>query len=81
MGPVDQLLTTRYGDFDCLGEIDDGKTYEDLVSASSELPIEDLGVLRVFELRQLIEIKRRAGRPKDLAALPYLEATLEELGE
>jgi hypothetical protein len=81
MGPGHQLLTTRYGDFDCLGEIDDGKTYEDLVSASSELPIEDLGVLRVLELRPLIEIKRRAGRPKDLAALPYLEATLEELGE
>jgi hypothetical protein len=81
MGPGHQLLTTTYGDFDCLGEIDEGKTYDDLVSVSSEMPIEDLGALRVLELRSLIEIKRRAGRPKDLAALPYLEATLDELDD
>jgi hypothetical protein len=35
--------------------------------------------VRVLALRALIEIKRRAGRPKDLAAIPILESTLEEL--
>ncbi len=30
-------------------------------------------------LRELIAIKRRAGRPKDLAVIPYLESTLDEL--
>jgi hypothetical protein len=28
----------------------------------------------------LIEIKRRAGRPKDIAAIPVLESTWAELG-
>ena len=32
----------------------------------------------VLQLSALIEIKRRAGRPKDLAALAVLEATLDE---
>jgi hypothetical protein len=31
---------------------------------------------RVLELERLIEVKRLAGRPKDLAVLPLLEATL-----
>jgi hypothetical protein len=34
--------------------------------------------IRVLDLATLIEVKRRAGRPKDLAVLPVLEATLEE---
>jgi hypothetical protein len=33
----------------------------------------------VLALHELIEVKRRAGRPKDLAALPVLEATLDEI--
>jgi hypothetical protein len=35
--------------------------------------------VRVLGLPALIEAKERAGRPKDLAALPVLRATLEEL--
>jgi hypothetical protein len=34
--------------------------------------------IAVLELAALIEIKRRTARPKDLAALPVLEATLDE---
>jgi hypothetical protein len=34
--------------------------------------------VRVLDLAALIEVKRRAGRPKDLALLPVLEATLDE---
>jgi hypothetical protein len=37
---------------------------------------EGLSIL-VLELPKLIELKRNAGRPKDLAVLPVLEATLE----
>jgi len=33
--------------------------------------------VRVLVLKRLIEVKRRAGRPEDLAALPVLESTLE----
>jgi hypothetical protein len=34
--------------------------------------------VRVIDLRTLIELKEKAGRPKDLATLPVLRATLEE---
>lgn len=73
-----QLLETDLGDLDCLGEIDGGKSYEDLLPSSVELHVGEGLKIRVLGLSQLIEIKRRAGRPKDLAALPLLEATLEE---
>lgn len=32
--------------------------------------------IKVLELEKLIELKRRAGRAKDIAVLPVLEATL-----
>lgn len=35
--------------------------------------------VRVLALTRLIDIKRRAGRVKDLAVLPFLEATLDEV--
>jgi len=34
--------------------------------------------VRVIDLPTLIELKEKAGRPKDLAVLPYLRATLAE---
>ena len=34
--------------------------------------------VRVLTLPALIEAKERSGRPKDLAALPVLRATLDE---
>jgi len=35
----------------------------------------------VLELATLLEVKRRAGRPKDLAVLPFLEATIDEIAK
>jgi hypothetical protein len=34
--------------------------------------------IRVLSLPALIDAKERSGRPKDLAALPVLRATLDE---
>jgi hypothetical protein len=34
--------------------------------------------INVLRLDKLIELKRALGRPKDLAVLPVLEATLKE---
>jgi hypothetical protein len=34
--------------------------------------------VRVLQLAKLVELKRQLGRPKDLAVLPLLEATLKE---
>jgi len=36
--------------------------------------------LRVIRLDELLQIKKRAGRPKDLAGIPYIEATIAEIG-
>lgn len=40
----------------------------------------DLGGTHVASLRDVIRSKRAAGRPKDLAIMPELEATLHEIG-
>ena len=79
MGPGHQLLSTTTGDLDCLGAIDGTRTYEDLLEFSRELTVGPNAVVRVLELSTLLEVKRRAGRAKDLAVLPFLEATLDEI--
>ena len=77
MGPGHQLLTTLSGDLACLGTVDGDKAYVDLLPFSKELMVGESAAVRVLELSMLLEVKRRAGRPKDLAVLPFLEATLE----
>ena len=74
--PGHKLLDTAMGDLDALGTIDDGIDYEGLLADTIVVRPGDLSV-RVLSLTKLIEVKRRAGRPKDLAALPVLESTLD----
>jgi predicted nucleotidyltransferase len=78
MSPGHQLLVTTHGDLDCLGTVGDGQSYEDLVDHAPELSLGEGLSVRVIDLRTLIELKEKAGRPKDLATLPVLRATLEE---
>ena len=70
-----KLLSTSLGIVDVLGSLGDDVSYEDLLPDAVELSAEGM-VFRVLSLERLIEVKRAAGRPKDLAALPVLEATL-----
>jgi hypothetical protein len=79
VSPGHQLLSTAYGDLDCLGAIDDGQGYEELVGHSIEMRLGNEQRVRVLGLRALIASKERAARPKDLAALPALRATLDEI--
>jgi hypothetical protein len=81
LGPGHQLLRTKFGDLDCLGAIDGTASYEDLVPKSVELSLGEGHVILALSVSALIDIKRRAGRPKDLAALPALLATLDELNK
>ena len=70
-------LTTDIGDLDLLGEIIGGGGYDALLPASMRVQV--LGVeVRCLTLECLIEVKRAAGRPKDLEAIAELEAILEE---
>jgi hypothetical protein len=73
------LLTTIHGDLDCLGSIDDGKGYEDLLEHAVQMTLGEGLAIHVLGLRSLIGIKERAGRPKDLAVIPVLRATLDEI--
>ena len=79
MSPGHQLLGTTHGDLDCLGTVGDGQGYEDLLDRAPELSLGDGLAVRVVDLATLIELKEQAGRPKDLAALPVLRATLDEV--
>jgi hypothetical protein len=78
LSPGHQILTTSLGDLDCLGTIDQGRGYEELIEQTVEMKLSGGLAVRVLSLPALIEAKERSGRPKDLAALPVLRATLEE---
>jgi predicted nucleotidyltransferase len=67
----------RLGALDLLGEITGGGGYEDLLSHTIILNL--FGVsCRCLGLKRLIEVKRAAGRPRDLEAIAELEALLKE---
>ena len=78
IGPGHVLLETRFGDFDCLGAIDGGRDYDALLESSVLVDFEGKP-LRILSLRELLVIKMRAGRPKDLAAIPQIQSTIDEI--
>ncbi len=71
-------LTTTMGDLDMLGEVAGGGTYESLASDALETTIGGQR-FRYVSLERLIELKRAAGRTKDLNILAELEALADEL--
>lgn len=69
-------FATDIGDLDLLGEIRGVGVYEDVLEGS--LTVELFGYdFAVIDIGKLIVAKRAAGRPKDLIALPELEAIQE----
>lgn len=75
--PGHNLFATRFGSFDALVTVGQGRAYEDLLPVSSEVTVGEMRV-RAITLAELIRLKQEAGRPKDLAALPVLRQTLAE---
>ncbi len=72
-------LTTRMGDLVLFGEITGGG-YEDLLKDA--IVLEPFGTrCHCLNLVRLVQVKRAAGRPKDLEAVAELEAILEEQQE
>ena len=69
-------LRTALGDLDLLGEITAGGGYDTLVSHTVEVTLFGRRC-RCIELRELIRVKRAAGRPKDFEAIAELEKLLE----
>jgi hypothetical protein len=70
-------LTTDLGDLDLLGEVVGGGGYRDLLPHTFEVEAFDVK-FRCVDLPTLIQLKRAAGRPKDLESIAELEALLEE---
>ena len=70
-------LRTSRGDLDLLGEVAGGGGFEALLPHSRELEMFALRC-RCLDLDKLIEVKRAAGRPRDLEAIAELEAIREE---
>ena len=71
-------LTTTLGALDVLGEIVGGGGYEQMLPETIE--IEVAGVkCRCLSLERLIEVKRAAGRPKDIEAIAELEQIRSEM--
>lgn len=70
-------LSTTLGALDLLGEIAGGGTYENLLPDSHHVSAFGIEFL-CLDLLRLIQVKRAAGRPKDLEAISELEALLAE---
>lgn len=70
-------FTTDIGDLDLLGEVRGAGGYEEVLADS--LTVDLFGYrFAVIDIGKLIVAKRAAGRPKDLIALPELEAIQED---
>src|SRR5438105_3410345 len=70
-------LRASFGDLDLLGKVVGGGTYQQLLPYSADL--DAFGVkCRSVTLERLVQLKRAAGRPKDLEALAELPALIEE---
>jgi hypothetical protein len=63
-------------DLDLLGEMSAIGGYAEIIGHAKEIAIGQFTV-KVLPLEQLIATKEAAGRPKDLAVLPVLKATLQ----
>ena len=73
-------LTTSLGDIDLLGEVAGGGSYDALLPHTA--PVRAFGIeCLCLNLEKLIQVKRAAGRPKDLEAIAELEALKEERGK
>jgi hypothetical protein len=70
-------ISTTLGPIDPLCELDAGQGYDELLAHSESL-VDEGRQLRVLDLPTLIQVKTKAGRPKDRVMLPVLIATLQE---
>jgi hypothetical protein len=70
-------LATKLGDFDIFGEVPGLVSYDDAVGAADTFARVAGSATRVLTPAQLVASKRAAGPPKELAAIPELEAIID----
>ena len=74
------LFATRLGPLDVLAVIEEGKAYDDLLENTIEIEFRG-HVLRVLDLKTLIELKKFTKDFKEKQRLPVLKETLRQLKE
>jgi hypothetical protein len=74
-GPGHSLFVTDLGPLDCLGAIEGGMGYDDLLPFSILIDL-DGRPLTVLGLETIVRIKRGSSAPKDRLVLTVLEETL-----
>ena len=74
------LFTTRFGPLDVLAFIEQGKDYEDLLEHTVEIEFRG-HIIRVLNLKTLVELKKTSRDAKDKQRLIVLEETLRQVNE
>jgi len=74
------LFATRFGPLDILSFIEQRKTYEDLLVHTVEIEFRS-HIIRVLNLKALVEFKKSSGNPEDKQRLMVLEETLRQVNE
>ena len=69
---------TKDGPLDLLGELANGRDYDELLENTVSLVLSEGLTVRLLKLETLIETKEEAARDKDIAILAILRRTLEE---
>ncbi len=74
------LFTTRFGPLDVLAFIEQGKAYEDLLEHTVEIEFRG-HIIRVLNLKTLVELKKTSRDAKEKQRLIVLEETLRQVNE
>ena len=72
------MLLTRAGPLDLIGAVVTGQSFNELLPHTKEVDLGEGMMVRILDLRTLIDIKEKLGRDRDRAVLPVLRRTLEE---
>ncbi len=79
-GPGHSLFMTDLGPLDALGTIEDGLSFEDLLTDSVEIMLQGNAV-RVLSLAAIVRQKKKSTHAKDQQVLPILEEALRQSEE
>ena len=74
------LLSTRMGPLDVLAFIEERKNYEDLIRDTIDIPFRG-HIVRVLDLKTLIDLKKASKDAKEKQRLLVLEETLRQLNQ
>lgn len=75
LGTGHSLFMTSLGPLDVLGEIEEHRSYAELIEHTESVSFAGR-VVRVLSLVMIVQLKRASSHPKDVRALPILEAAL-----